>query len=133
MRTAIVVLFATLGLAFVWAGASAQQEVRPTPGPGSGMVTVRGTVDVGNVPTVMAAQAGEWRVAISSAPPLMATGPDFLVQGGRYAIVWPTGDRETVHVVATTQAGWAQVEHPTGKGARRWVNLGVALAVEEVR
>jgi hypothetical protein len=133
MRAALIVLFATIGLGFVWAGASAQQEVRPTPGPGSGMMFVQGTVDITNVPTVMATQSGEWRVALSSVPPAMMSGPDFLAPGGRYTIYWSAGESETVTIVAAGQGGWAQVEYAAGKGARRWVNFGAAISVHETQ
>jgi hypothetical protein len=132
MRTMLVVVLAA-ALALGWAGVAAQQEVRPTPGPGSGTMFVHGTVDIGNVPQVIAMQGGEWRVAVTNPPAPAANGPDFLAPQGRYTIHWPAGGSETVTIVAVGAAGWAQVEHAAGKGARRWVNLAVALSVEEAR
>lgn len=133
MRTALIVFLAAAGLALVWPAASAQQEVFRTPGPGTGMVTVQGSVDIGNVPDVNAAQRGEWQVAVSNVPTVVTAAPDFVARGGRFTVEWSGGERETVTIVAPGQAGWVQVEHPSGKGRRRWVNLAAALAVEEVR
>jgi hypothetical protein len=82
---------------------------------------------------VIAMQGGEWRVAVTNPPPPAANGPDFLAPRGRYTIQWPAGERETVTIVTVGAAGWAQVEHAAGKGARRWINLAVALSVEEAR
>jgi hypothetical protein len=133
MRTTLIAILVIGGVALGWAAASAQQEVRPTPGPGSGMTTVRGVVDIGNVPNVMARQSGEWHVTVANPSPIPVPGADFLTPRGRYTIAWPAGERETVTILDLGQAGWAQVEHAAGKGTRRWVNLGVALSIEEAR
>ena len=130
MRTSLLV-FALAGSAFIWT-ASAQQEMRPTPGPGSGTMTVRGTVDVGNIIDVTASQRGEWKVAVSSVPPMAAASLEFVRKGERYLIAWSAGDpAELVTIAAHGQGGWVQVENPGGR--QRWVNLNVARAVEEVR
>lgn len=131
MRTSLIVLGTLVGLALGWAGASAQQEVRPTPGPGSGTITVRGTVDIGNTPHVMAMQSGDWRVTVANPPPDVTTAPDFVTPRVRYTIVWPAGDRETVTLAALSPNGWAQVDSPASQSARRWINLGVAVSIEE--
>jgi len=127
----VAIGIALAGVVMLWAGTAARQEVRSTPGPTSGIMTVRGTVDIGNAPAVTAAQQGEWRVAVSSAPPVVMAGPVFVVRGGRYTITWPTGTLETVTVVEPGGAGWAQVAFPAGDGRPRWVNLGAAIAVEQ--
>jgi len=132
MRTSLVVVaLAAAGL--FWASAAAQQETRPTPGPGSGTMNVRGTVDIGNVPSVAAAQQGNWRVAVSSAPPVAVAGPEFLKKGSRYVIAWPGADPRAVTVVLVGQNGWVQVEFPDGGGRQRWVNLATAQSVEDAR
>jgi hypothetical protein len=93
-------------------------------------MTVRGTVDVGNVIDVAAAQRGEWRVAVASAPPVVVAGLDFVKKGGRYSITWSgDGPQEAVTIAGMGQGGWVQVESSSGR--QRWVNLAVARAVEE--
>lgn len=130
MRTFVVVALAAVGL--VWAGASAQQETRPAPGFGSGEMTVRGTVDVANVPDVNAAQRGEWHVEIGNTPTVVVAPPDFATKGSRYAITWPDGQQETVTIADSGRGEWVQVQG-SGGGGRRWVNLAAARAVEESR
>jgi hypothetical protein len=132
MRTSLIAL--TLAVAASFWTASAQQEVRPTPGPGSGTMTVRGTVDVANVVDVTAAQRGEWRVAVSSVPPVVLAGPPFIANGGRYAVSWSHGATpENITIVGPGRGGWVQVESSGGQGRRRWVNLDVAVSVEDAR
>jgi len=136
MRTkaAIGVLIAVAGLLCVRSSAG---QVQPVPGPGTGIVTVSGTVDVGNVPSVNAGQRGDWKVAVSNAPdvrvvntPTVAIAPvQFLKAGSRYEIVWSAGDREVIGVAQLGSEGWVRVN---GGGRRRWVNIAAARAVEEI-
>jgi hypothetical protein len=119
-----------------WIGLAAQQT-QPFPGPGSGVVTISGGVDVRNTPSVNAAQRGEWKVAIDNAPdvriantPNVAlTAPDFLSKGGRYQLTWPNGDREVVTIASGGSAGWVRLETT---GRRRWINIAALRSVEDV-
>ena len=121
MRTAVVIV--TLGTAgLVWIGVSAQQEMLPKPGPGSGLTKVVGTVTISNTPDVRV-------VEMPQMPPTAIAAPPFLRKGGKYAITWTDGATDTVTVLDAGQDGWIQVE-----GTRwRWVNLRAARGVEESR
>jgi hypothetical protein len=126
-HAALVIALAAAGL--VWTGVRAQQEVRSTPGLGSGTMTVRGTVDVGNMPDVSVAQRGAWRVGVTDLPPVSLSGPSFVRKGGRYRIAWTGAEAETVTVLDPGQAGWVRVET---SGARpRWINLSAAREIQE--
>lgn len=122
------VLLGIGGALLVWAGAAAQQETRRTPGPGSGIMTVAGTVDIGNIPQVHVTNAPDVRIA--NTPTVVGAPPAFLKANGRYTIAWPTGESEQVTVVDPGQGGWAQVQNTSG-ARRRWVNLATARALEE--
>jgi hypothetical protein len=121
-----------LGLGYV---AAAQQQApitagQPFPGAGSGILTVGGTVNIGNTPSVTAAQDGDWRVAVTNFPPTVrTTPPEFLRQGGRYEITWAAGEREDVIATAVGPGSWVAVQHA---GGARWVNVGAARAIREV-
>ena len=125
-RAALVIALGATGLALN--GASAQQEVRPTPGPGSGTMTVRGTVDVGNMPDLSVGQRGPWRVGVSEMPPLSMAAPPFVRKGARYTIAWSGAERQTLTVLDTGQGGWVRVESNAGA---RWVNLAAAREIQE--
>jgi hypothetical protein len=113
-----------------WAASSAGQGVKPVPGPGTGIVTVEGTVNVGNTPVVMvgntpmvnAVQGGAWKVAAS------VPNPDFLQLNRSYTVTWPDGGTQSVVVAEVGSNGWVRVENP---GRRRWINLGQVLSVQE--
>src|SRR5262245_4486016 len=75
------------------------QPVQPVPVPGSGIVTVGGTVSVANTPSVNAAQAGEWKVNLANTPAVLLTPPEFLRPRGRYDIAWASGQRESITVL----------------------------------
>ena len=120
-----VVVLGILG----WQLASSGQAVRPTPGPGTGIVTVTGSVDIGDMPIVRAAQSGDWRVAVANTPTVALLGPEFLKTPRRYRVTWPSGGTETINAVQLGSPGWARVE---GTGPRRWVNLAAAQAIEEL-
>jgi hypothetical protein len=133
-----VLIGALAGVGLIWTGLSAQQETRTTPGFGSGIVKVVGTVDIGNVPEVLAGQRGEWRVAVANTaavrvantPTVLVGNPEFVKTGAQYLIVWVTGEREQVTVTATATGGWIEVDQPGS--LRRWINLSSARSIEEV-
>jgi hypothetical protein len=136
MRTRFMIAALAAAL-LVWAGVSAQQGTRPTPGPGTGIVTVTGSVDIGNTLDVRAAQRGDWRVAVANTPdvrvantPSVVVAPPGFVKKGLYEITWPSGDRETVTIVEVGPGGWVQVTKASRDGRRRWVNLSAARDVE---
>ncbi|HSC25763.1 MAG TPA: hypothetical protein VLD67_00730 [Vicinamibacterales bacterium] len=119
-----------------WAGVSAQQTQATVPGPGSGIMTVTGTINVGNAPPVLASQAGEWKMEIAnvpnvrvlSTPPVVLAPPDFVKVKSRYEVTWAAGEKETVQVIQLGQGGWVRVA--TTGGRERWINLGGARSVE---
>ena len=121
-----VLVFGSLALvAMVWTGAAAQQEMRPRPGPGSGVTPISGSVGVTSLPPVDAKQSGEWRVEITDLPEVRVAGPSFVGKGRRYKITWTNGDEETVTVASQGSDGWIQVE-----AGARWLNLRNARVVD---
>jgi hypothetical protein len=131
MRRRLAGLVAVL-LAGVAVAAWAQQG-QPRPGPGTGVVTVDGIVNLGNAPAMT--QEGDWRVAVANTPSVnVATmpsvnianiaAPAFVTTGKRYQIVWPTGESEQITAAATGTGAWVKVAGP-----ERWVNLGQARSV----
>jgi hypothetical protein len=121
----------------VWVGVSARQG-QALPGIGTGIVPIRGTVDISNVPTVQAVQQGEWRVAVAGTtdvrlatlPPVSIAAPDFLRRGARYNVVWSTSERELITVTQLGPGAWVQTQAP---GRARWINLSAARSVEETQ
>ena len=112
------------------------QEVQKVPSFGSGVVSVTGTVDIGNTPLVLAHQAGEWKVVfaapqdvrvVNSLPTSPPPTPSFLKAGGRYAITWSTGDRQDIRILEVASGGWVRVESATRE---RWINIASARSVE---
>lgn len=132
MKNVLVGIACGLALGLWSVAAAPQQEVRPTPGPGSGTMAVRGTVDIGRMPELAVSQRGLWQVAVTGAPPVTVSGPAFVNKGGRYTISWPSGEPETVTVLDPAQGGWLQVEF-AANGGRRWVNAASARAIQEAR
>lgn len=117
----------------LWSAVSPGQDVRPTPGPGTGIVTVKGTVDIGVMPDVRALQEGEWKVALVNTPNVrvVATAPlDFVKQGRRYRVTWLAGESEDIVVAQLGSGGWTRVESSTRRS--RWINLDEARGVEEL-
>jgi hypothetical protein len=103
------------------------------PGPGTGIVTVKGTVDIGAMPDVKAVQAGDWSVSLANTANVRvaATAPlPFVQLGRRYRITWSAGESEDVAVRGVATGGWVNAEGPGGR--RRWINLDQARAVEEL-
>ena len=136
MRNILVIssVAGSLALAtMVWPSVSAQQEMLPRPGAGSGVsrvegnVAVTGTVSVDQMPDVNAKQRGPWRVGITEMPEVHIAGLSFLRAGGRYEVTWPAGDKETLAVTAVASNGWVKVDQRS-----RWVNLALARSVEAV-
>jgi hypothetical protein len=137
MQTKLII-GAVAGAAALIAGVSAQ-EARSTPGLGTGIVNVRGTVEVANTLDVRASQSGEWRVALANVPDVRVTstpvvefaGTGFVMRGRRYDVTWIGGERETIGIEDVGQNGWVRVA-ASREGRRRWVNLTNARAVEEM-
>jgi hypothetical protein len=136
MRNKVIIgVLCAVGAA-IWARSSSGQ-VQAVPGPGTGIVIVKGTVDVGNVPIVEAVQRGEWRVSlpgpadvrVTNAPPAALASHVFLRVGGRYDVTWPVGEKETVAVAQLGAGGWVRVDGP---GRRRWLNLDLAKYIDEI-
>ena len=114
------------------AALAAGQQTQGRPGFGSGVVEVEGKVDVTSVKTpvtvngtVNANQAGTWNVAVSNAPTVIVAAPAFLRTGGRYSVIWSTGESETITVASLGAGGWVRL---TGSG-ERWINLTAARSV----
>lgn len=124
----IVVAAVVTAVALVGVGLSARQAVQKVPGPGGGIVEVRGVVEVGNMLTVNAVQQGEWRTisAIASMPPVSVATPEIVRRGGKYTIVWSGGEREVITISNIFAGGWIAVEGPRS----RMINLAQARSLE---
>jgi hypothetical protein len=123
-----VILAVTAAVAAFAAG----QQTQGRPGFGSGVVQVEGSVDVTSVKTpvsvngtVNANQAGTWNVAVSNSPTVVVAGPAFLRTGGRYIVIWSTGESETITIASLGGGGWVRL---TGTG-EQWLNLAQARSV----
>lgn len=124
MNTRAVTL-AGLGLAATaWVALSAQQEMLPRPGPGSGVTPVR----VVEEPAVRLAKGSEVRVvdpvSVSIRP------PGFVAKGRVLEITWATGDTERVTVRDVLEGGWIDV---AASGGARYINLASARSVQTPR
>jgi hypothetical protein len=136
MRTTIVAGCLLAMAAVAWLRAQGQ----PFPGPGTGIMNVAGTVNVGNRPGVTAAQEGEWKVAVANAPdvrvsnvPTVLLAPlPFIKPGTRYVITWPNAEVETITVVEMWGGAWVRTAASPNRPGQ-WVNLTVARAVGEAR
>jgi hypothetical protein len=138
MRSLIVVAgLGSLALFVAGAGVATERQTQRMPGPGSGIVPLSGTVEIGNTPMVKATQQGDWKVTLGSqadvrvtnTPLVSIAAPDFLKKGGRYSITWATGEQESI-VVTQAGTGWVRTERD---GRVRWVNLASARTIEEAR
>jgi hypothetical protein len=135
MQTRLIIGAAVAGTVALIAGVSAQ-DVRTTPGFGTGIVNVRGTVEVANTVDVRASQQGTWQVMVGNVPDVRVTstpavefaGTGFVTRGRRYDVTWTGGERESVTVEDVGQNGWVRV----AGARRRWVNLTNARSVEEM-
>lgn len=113
------------------------QETQQFPGFGTGIVKVAGTVDIGNMPLVLAHQAGEWKmtvtnpvdVRVANSPSVSLASPDFVRKGSRYEVTWSTGDRQQISVTELGPGGWVKVD---AASKQRWVNLSSARTIEEL-
>jgi hypothetical protein len=117
--------------ALLWVVVSAQQEMLPRPGPGSGVTSVTGSVSIANTPNVRATQDGDWRVAVANTPSVRVTevpAPAFLHAGSTYEIIWTDGYKEIVTVASIAANGWIEVER-----GRRWINPASARSISENR
>ena len=136
MRTkvATIVLVAVAGLHYAQSTAG---QVQSVPGPGTGIVTVQGEVDVRRLPPIEVGQRGDWRVSLANAadvrvvntPAVAIAPPPFLRAGGRYEVSWPGGERETFTVAQSGTSGWVRA---AGQGRPRWLNLSTARTIEEL-
>lgn len=136
MRTKLTIGVLIIGAAFWWMR-SLEGQVQPVPGPGSGIVTVQGQVDIGRLPTVDVRQGGDWKVTLAQAAdvrvtnaPTVAMAPlPFFKVGSRYEVTWAAGERETIAIAQLGTGGWIRT---TVEGRQRWVNLSRARAIEEL-
>ena len=135
MRKAFVTAVGIAVVGLAW-GLPARGQVQPVPGPGSGVVTVVGRVEVVDG-VIEARQSGDWKVAVANAPdvrvvntPTVAPAPlPFLKVGARLEVVWPDNTTATIRVVQLGGGGWCLTE-----GQRpQWINLSLARSVSEVR
>jgi len=135
MRTKVVIGVLMAVAALYWAR-STDGQAQSVPSLGSGIVTVQGKVDIGTLPPIDVSQRGDWKVSLANVPgvrvvntPTVAVAPlAFLEVGGRYNVIWPAGDRETVEIAQLGSGGWVRA---AGEGRRRWLNLAAAKAIEE--
>jgi hypothetical protein len=134
MRTKVVtgVVVAVVAL---YLARSTHGQVQSVPGPGTGVVTVQGVVDVRALPPIDVGQRGDWKMSLANVadvrvvntPTVVAAPLAFLKVGGKYDITWPAGDRETIGVAQLGSGGWVRA----AGGRQRWLNLSVARAIEE--
>ena len=131
MRTIIAIVAGGLA-GVVWNGVRGDQVTQPSPG--SGIVTIAGTVHVANTPSVKSEQLGEWKVAVANAPEVHVANtpavslvpPDFLRVRGIYDVIWSDGSREVLIVEEVRRGGWVRVT----ADRERWVNVTAARSVQ---
>ena len=136
MRNAVVTSLAVAGVA-VTLGLTARGQVQTVPGPGSGIVTVTGRVEVVDG-VVRSIQSGDWKVTLANIPDVrvvntatVAAAPlPFLKTGTRITLTWQDGSRETVRVGQLGGGGWVLDD---SAGRNQWVNLGAARSVEAAK
>jgi hypothetical protein len=135
MRNILVTTLVVVGTLALVRAVTAQ--VQPVPGPGSGVVTVTGKVEVTDG-TIRAVQVGDWRVVVANAPdvrvvntPAVAAAAwPFLKQGSEIAVGWPDGTIDTIRIARLGGGGWVQ---GSSAGRTRWFNLDVAKYVQETK
>ena len=113
-------------------------QVQARPGAGTGVVTVTGTVDLGNAPPLRTLQSGDWRVAqqgdwkvaVTTAPPAVRAPLGFVRPGSRYEVWWTSSERDVIRVEEVGPGGWVR-----GTVGERnvWLNLDGARSLSEVR
>lgn len=135
MRKAFVTAAGIAIVGLAW-GLQARGQVQQVPGPGSGVVSVVGRVEVADG-LIQARQSGDWKVLVANTPdvrvvntPTVVPAPlPFLKAGVRLQVTWADGSTATIRVVQPGGGGWCLTE-----GQRpAWVNLNLARSVEEVR
>ena len=125
MKTRIVTLAGAALAATAWVALSAQQEMLPRPGPGSGITPVR----VVEEPIVRLAKGAEVRVLD---PVYVAMRPlAFAAKGRTLEITWPTGEIDRVTVAGVVDGEWVEVG--SSGGETRYINLGTARSVRVLR
>ena len=107
--------------AAAWVGISAQQEMLPRPGPGSGVTPVR----IVNEAAVTVSGISEVRVTAPVSASVRV--PSFATKGRTLVVTWATGDDETVTVSEVLEDGWIAVD------GGRFVNLSSARSVRPTR
>ena len=127
MRTKVVTGVLLAFAALFWAR-STDGQVQSVPGPGSGIVTVQGEVDIRRLPPIDVSQRGDWKVSLANVPDVRVVNTPlaFLKVGGLYVVTWPAGDRETVKIAEFGSGGWIRAA-----SGRRWLNLTTAKTIEE--
>ena len=136
MRTNVVAGVLIAVAALYWAR-STNGQVQSVPGPGSGIVTVQGEVDVRRLPPIDAGQRGDWKVSLANVaevrvvntPAVTVAPPPFLKVGRQYLVTWPAGETETIVIAEVGSGGWSRAA--SGKRPR-WLNLATAKAIEEI-
>jgi hypothetical protein len=136
MRNAVVTFMTVAGLAIAL-GLTARGQVQTVPGPGSGVVTVTGRVEVVDG-MVRSSQNGDWRVTLANVPDVRVVNTSsvmlaplpFLKQGTRLKVTWPDGTIDTIRVGQLGSGGWV---FDDGAGRSMWVNLGLARSVEAAK
>ena len=105
-------------------------QVQPRPGAGTGVVTVTGTVDLGEVPPLLTMQSGDWKVAVTNAPAGRPRAARNRSRGGPYEVSWTTSERDLIRIEEIGPGGWVR-----GTVAQRsvWLNLDAARSVTEAR
>lgn len=135
MRKTVVTSVAA-AIAAVALGLTARGQVQSVPGPGSGVVTVTGRVEVVDG-MVRAAQNGDWKVQIANAPDVRVVNTatvlpaplPFLKAGSRLTVTWPDGTVQTIRVGQLGSGGWVSDDSARG----RWLNLSAARSVEDAK
>jgi hypothetical protein len=136
MRNAVVTSMAVAVVA-VALGLTARGQVQSVPGPGSGVVTVTGRVEVVDG-MVRSTQNGDWKVQIANVPDVRVTNTatvaraplSFLKTGVRVMVTWQDGTQETIRVGQLGSGGWVFDDQAT---RRRWLNLDGARSVEDAK
>ena len=111
MRNALVTTLVIGGIAVALA-AGVRGQAQAVPGPGSGVVTVTGTVQIADG-MIHAAQVGDWKVAVANAPDVRVVNTPtvaraawpFLRQGAQVTVTWPDGSTESIRIAQLGGAG----------------------------
>ena len=135
MRKAVIAGVGVVMAGLAW-GIPARGQVQAVPGPGSGVVSVVGRVEVADG-LIQARQSGDWKVGVANTPdvrvvntPTVVPAPlPFVKAGVRLLVTWADGSTVTIRVVQPGGGGWCLTESQRPA----WVNLNLARSVEEVR